>query len=348
VTITLTDAQRTVLATGLPGLDLPAVPVTPAELLALTGWASGERLDGLLWQAVSAGDLLLDDGDPASAQAAREAVMGANVNGLRISLAAEATALDAIGVLRAAGVEPYLFKGLATSHLDHPDPAWRTFFDADLVVPRPAFLHAIDALLAAGYAREVPALRRYFDARYARAVVLRAPSGIEVDLHAAVAEGYFGIKLDHARLRQHPATVSLGGEVCSAFSPAARLVCSCYAIVLSRGPGLRLRRDLAQQLSTGGEEALLAACEIVGEEGTPVIAEALRRMLDVIAIPGVDGWLPDVTPTRRGTKALRYAELAKTKGWSADGRSALLALWPLDKVRFMWAVLRPSATKTTD
>jgi len=352
----LSAAQRTVLMSGLTAASIDprgSATVDERELGELVGWAAQERLDGLLWNALMSGELVVGgehdaDGAPRgvdddvqrdgrSYALARET----HLTNLKASLAAEATAAVSITALRGAGIDAFLFKGLANAHLDYADPALRNFFDADLLVRRADLAEAIETLLAVGFTRAAPPLRKRWEHRFARAVELRSPEGVELDLHAALATGYFGEILDHDALRVEPESVGLGPAQCAAFGPAARLLISCYAIVLSRGPGLRLYRDLAQQL-IGTEADWRAAARLAGD-GDAVIAEALLRLNRRF---GVDHeaveWARGISPSPTARKALSYARAAEQQGWSADARSTMLALTPAERVRFVAGIIAPS------
>jgi hypothetical protein len=328
----LSPAQRAVLLTGLPiAASEPPPSVSPEKLGALVGWATAERLVGLLAHALDGDDLVVDG---TGTDVVMERLRQAHLSGMRSSLAAEATGLAAIEALRAAGVEPFVFKGIATAHLDYDDPSQRPFFDADLLVPRPDLPRAIDALSVAGFRRNGPSIGRRWEHRFARAVELRFRDGVELDLHASLATGYFGQVLDHDLVRTDVIDVSLGGIGFRAFGPTARLLISCYAIVLSRGPNLRLYADLVRQLAVTGSDWRLAA-HWAGA-GECVIAGALRRagMLLDLSHPAIE-WAQDVVPLATPQRALDLAQVAETDGWSADARSALLALGLVDRARFM-------------
>jgi hypothetical protein len=353
MTAQLTLAQRTVLLSGVPiearlgersdGPPQPsdeaaAVTVTLDEFRSLIGWAQAERLCGLLWRAHQAGELSIVAGaSPASVAGVEAALREAVVAALQSSLAAEATGLCAVGALRSAGIEALLFKGLATAHLDYSDPAERTFFDADVLVARRDLPAAVAQLARAGFSRAPSRLRPSWERRFARAVELRNRSGVELDLHAALATGYFGQRLDHDLVRTDRATVDLGGVECHAFGSTARLLISCYAIVLSRGPALRLYGDLARQLLVVGADWRTAA-RWAGD-GDCVVAEALRRVGAVLDIEheALD-WATTVVPSERAQRALDLAVIAEAAGWSADARSTLLALGAKDRARFALGV----------
>jgi hypothetical protein len=326
-----------VLAAGLPderSTDDRAVRIDEESFRQLLVWAVQQRLTGLLCEALQQGSLVVEAG---CADELVEQAHDAHRSALHHALAAEATAVTISSLLAAMGIAAYAFKGIANAHLDYPDPAWRTFFDTDVYVARQQFGEAIGVLLDAGYTRTSVPLGARWERRFARACELRSPGGIEVDLHAAVATGYFGTVLDDRSLRADPDSIALAGDTVTAFSLPARALISCYSIVLSRGPGLRLQRDLAQQL-VALDGRWREVVDLAGTDGHIVIAESLRTV--ATTFPGVGPspeileWASGVRPTELARRALVFADRGEKVGWSADARSAMLALGPIDTTRF--------------
>ena len=332
----MTPAEAAVLAADLASGSQAPVEIHGEEFEALLRWSQHERMIGVLVTALEHRIVVVgsrNDGHLDAFGRAREAHRTA----LRITLAAEATAVHAVRVLRRAGVEPFVFKGSATAHLDYADPALRTFHDADLHVDRSDFGAAIDALVADGFRRSPTVLSSRWERRFARACELKSPDGVELDLHAAVATGYFGERLAHDRLRATPDRVWLGGEEISAFSLPARALISCYGVVLSRGPGRRLERDLLQQLRHLGDR-WPEMVSLGGDDGAAVISAAIGSISGTagssVFDPELVEWAGSVTPGPRARQALHLAEQAWASGWSADARSTMLALSPWDRVGF--------------
>ncbi len=116
------------------------------------------------------------------------------------------------------------------------------------------------------------------DGTVAGAIKRNITDVLESHRHAPLATGYFGEILDHDALRDDArteagtSTVHLAGVDHRCFGPAGRLLISSYAIVLSRGPGIRLVRDLAQQLLVTGADWQHAA-RLAGD-GESVLAAA--------------------------------------------------------------------------
>lgn len=338
----LRSLRQTVAGWGLPGAVVPEgpIPVEAAEMAAIRGWAHDERLDGLLWAAVEGGAFDLDD-------TMTEAVRDDHLRGLRATLTVEAVAADVVTHLGAAGLASRLLKGIAAAHLDYPDPAWRSCFDTDVLVPRQHLMDAVDVLVAAGYRRAEPGLAPWWEQRFARAVVVEAPNGVEVDLHASIATGYFGTAFDHDALLAGPgAPVMLGGVAATGLPGVVRLLASCYSVVLGRGGHVRLWRDIAQQLLVSGCDWEAAVALAATGDGTVVLAEALRGM---VAATGVGDdhparqWAAGVCPSERAQRAMAHATAAEEQGFASDARSTLLGLGWGDRARFIAGLAFPPA-----
>jgi hypothetical protein len=331
------NARRAVLLAGipLPGRRSRPVELVPAALDELIAWATQERLTGLLHRAWLAGDLTIGpDAAEHDVERLSSALDEAAVTGARSSLTAEATGVAAVGALREFGIEGRLFKGVATSHLDYQDPAERTFFDADVIVRRRDLGPSVDVLDRAGFRRGRAVMRPAWERRFARAVELRNDAGVELDLHAALATGYFGMVLDHDVVWADSVPLRLGGLDCPTFGATSRLLISCYAIVLSRGPRCRLVADLARQLLVSGAD-WEAAVEWAGD-GDCVVGEALRQLGDVLGAEhaAVEWARRSTVPSPMARRALQHARAAESKGWSEDARSTILALGAVDRARF--------------
>ena len=297
------------------------------ELEGLVAWARDERLIGLLWAALQATELVIaPDVDRERSDRLSSMVQEAVLSGLRSALAAEATGVAALEALRSGGIDAHACSRASRRPTSTTTiPPSRVFYDADLLVARRDLGSAVAVLSDAGFRRVSIAMRPSWERRFAAGGRIRYERGVELDLHAAIATGYFGQVLDHDLLRTDLASVHLGGGEYSAFGPTGRLVVSCYTIVLSRGPQLRLYADLARQLLVSGADWQLAARWAA--DGDCVIAEALRRLGVLLDIDhdAID-WAGTVVPSTTARRALDYAVRAERDGWSADARSALLAL----------------------
>jgi len=92
----------------------------------------------------------------------------------------EAELLAVAGVLDEAGIEFVVLKGLATGHLDHPSAAWRQTNDVDLLLSAADVGNAARLLVERG---AVPVVSDEIST-VTKAMTVKMPSGVEVDLHA--------------------------------------------------------------------------------------------------------------------------------------------------------------------
>lgn len=330
-------ARAVVLGWALPGATTRPVALTSEQADTLFTWAAGHRLGGLLWAALDGGAITLA---PAEAERARDLHVGE----LRTTLRIEATAARVVETLAAAGVDSWLLKGLAAAHLDYPDPAWRNSADTDVLIARRDLTRSLGALAGIGIIRSRPGLAPWWERRFARTVELCSPIGVEVDLHVALAVGWFGVRLDHDQLVASPAeTFDLGSVIAAALPGPARVLSTCYSIVLSRGGHDRLLRDLAQQLLVSECDWSDALALARTGDGEAVLHEALR--LATAAIPalaahhaaGADA----PAPSQQAAEALQLARHAEQDGWTADARSTLRALGWMDRARFLFGLAMP-------
>lgn len=325
------------------GLAVPPpdqVVVGGDDAAELVGWLHRERLTGVAWDALDADALVLDG-------AAREHLAELHTEALGLTVVAEATALWVVELLAQHGIDAWLMKGLAAAHLDVPEPGWRTTSDVDLLVARDHLAGAVAALEHAGARRAEPPLAPWWERRYARAVVLRTADGVELDVHAAVAEGYFGRRLDHGALLS-PAGDEywLGGVAVRGLHPTARLVASCYGWVLGRGGGVRLQRDTVSQLRHPACDWRGAVALCARGDGEAVLARGLRAAHETVGVTlpdDVEAWAAGVRTSRRAGRALHLAERAERLGWAADARSTLMALALHDRPGYVAGVLWPPA-----
>lgn len=110
-----------------------------------------------------------------------------------IQLALERELLRVIETLEECAIEVRVLKGLATGTLDYPDPSMRQTGDIDVLVRPHDLLRSEFALRRAGYT-PLPGSNA-IDPRLVAGFTLLSPSGVEVDVHAALS-------------RYHPRTAS--------------------------------------------------------------------------------------------------------------------------------------------
>ncbi len=140
-----------------------------------------------------------------------------------------------------------VLKGAVLAHAAYADPLLRPFTDIDLLVPGDRIEHAISVLGTYGYQRARPEPAPGYDARVGKAVALRHPGGVVIDLHRTLAAGNAGEGIDVDEILAGRRQVPLGAYTVHAPSWEAHLVeCALHAVV---GDGLARPlslRDIAE------------------------------------------------------------------------------------------------------
>lgn len=115
------------------------------------------------------------------------------------ALRTERQLLAASRVLRGVGIRHCGLKGVALAHSVYPEPATRTFNDADLLIEPTRFGDAVEVLTACGWQRSLPEIAPGFDDRFAKDVPL-VRNGVALDLHRTLIEGPYGARIDVERM----------------------------------------------------------------------------------------------------------------------------------------------------
>ena len=299
------------------------------------------RVEGLAQRAATVG--VVSAPPPADAD-----IEHAWLAALRRSLEAEWWAYETITTLNAAAVDALALKGIAIAHLDHDDPCQRVFGDADIMIRRSDYDRAMNVLLAAGFQRVEPPVRVWWERRFSKAIMLRTPTGGELDLHLALTGGYFGARVDHARLWAAPHDrFDLGGIDVHALNREGRWLHACYHAVLGGGSGLRALRDVAQLLLIGGLNWQRAVDHAAADGTDAVIATAVRMTWEQLTLdpshPAAE-WAAAHAPDDAQRAALTRYQSASQTGWGPEGWSILPALGVVDRVRFLVGIAAPSGT----
>ena len=309
-------------------------PVADATTVSL---AVSHRVQGLLAAALEHKVVIAD-------AATTTAVLEAHLAALRTCLVAEETAVLAFDALHGAGVECRVLKGIAIAELDHDDPSHRVFGDADMLVARADYGGALDALFCAGFIRDEPPVRAWWERRFGKAIVLRAPNGGELDLHLALTGGYFGAALDGEAVMRRPGeAIMLAGRVMSALDREDRLVQACLHSVLGGGSGLRAQRDIAQLLIVREADWRLTIER--ADVADAVLARAIRHAWTALELtvehPALK-WAISHRATEQQEKALASYDAAVSSTWGPEGRGVLAALGSFDRLRFVAGLAFPS------
>jgi hypothetical protein len=335
------DVLRVAVGHGLPGGELEAAAsgielVLDEDVIAL---ANRHRVQGLLWTAVEDGVVV---GDEAQVDAARRARAVA-LDHCQTSLATAALTLDA---LDGVGVQARVLKGIAIANLDHADPAERMFGDADLLIRRTDYGTALAALTSADFVRAQPAVRGWWERRFGKAIVFRAPTGGELDLHLAITGGYFGVRIDHDELWASTSEpFLLDGVAAHGLDRQGRFLHACCHAVLGGGSGLRALRDVAQLVLISDAD-WRSVVERSRRDGTElVIAGAIRSTWTEL---GLDHghpllqWAASYVADPAQERAFAGYTAARGQGWAPEGLSVLGALGPLDRAGFLAGLAVPS------
>ncbi len=335
------DVLRVAVGYGLPGGEL--LDAAAGMELELDGdvieLADRHRVQGLLWVAVDDGVVT---GDASQVEAAR----ASRATAVRHCATAQATAALAIEILDGAGIDVRVLKGIAIANLDHRDPTERMFGDADLLVRRVDHGAALAALATAGFERVQPAVHGWWERRFGKAIVFRAPNGGELDLHLAITGGYFGARIDHDELWANASEpFLLDGISARGLDREGRLLQACCHAVLGGGSGLRALRDVAQLVL------------ISGADWRAVVTRAQRDGIDLVIAGAVHAtwtdlgldhrhpflqWAAAFVPDPVQTRALAGYLAASDEGWAPEGYTVLAALTPVDRVRFLAGLAVPS------
>ena len=278
--LTAEAVLRAVLGRDLGSqLPLPAAPLDEAVWFVLSSTATAERLWGEVADAIATGDLVATD---EQASAVHEHHVGAMGTALEL----EALALDVVDLLAREGLEVRIIKGLATAHLDHPDPARRSFGDVDLLVAPGRFRDTIDVLEANGWQRDLPERRPGFDERFGKDGTLQRERWGQVDLHRTLTLGPFGLWIDLDELWAGSEPFALADRTVEALDPPRRLLHACYAAVLTDPvPRLSLLRDVAL-LAAEGPGVLAEAIELSRRwRGEAVLSLGLNLAIERLGIP---------------------------------------------------------------
>jgi hypothetical protein len=326
--------------------DVAAAPLV-AEPLDAEVWAgvvehvAGERLEGLLVDAIERGSWAVDDGQ-------REAALARHREAMARALVLDRHLLVLVDRLRAASIENRVLKGAAVAHLDYPDPSLRPYRDVDVLVRPGDIERARDLLIASGGERRYAEPRPGFDRRFGKGIALVMPEGHEIDLHRTLALGPFGLRIDLDELWQGAEPFTVGGQTLAALDRPRRFLHACYHTMLGGAePPLLGLHDVAVTAPATATDVAEAVALATRFEGMAVVAAAMDRTRQVLGcdLPvEVVAAVADHRPSRRAAAWLRAS--------SGSGRSsASLAMAGLgavawrDRPSYLAAVALPRRAK---
>lgn len=265
----------------------------------------------------------------------------------RRCVSVETALLDTVSALGEAGLTPFVLKGVASAHLDYPDPMLRTFNDVDLLV-RPGDIDAaIAALEGAGSRRDLPARSSSWDSRFAKDIPLVHPTGVEIDLHRSLAQGAFGLWIDPVWLVEEPSTFCLGGVDVAAGRPAARAFHAVIALTIGESDQ-RLAHVVDLVLASKRVEDPSEVLELCRRcRSVALYEEAMDRIVQVLGTPVTtanrDPFTRADEPASRSEGLARRAYRTARGSHTGELLTGFLALGGVrDRVDYGRALLAPS------
>lgn len=312
-------------------LELP-----PAEVTRLVASASHTGLVALLGAALDLGAVVGEAGTQ-EAGAVRAIVREEWTDRLATVVAHDALLVDAVDHLEGHGIPTRALKGAALAHLDEFDPSWRTYGDADVLVPDDHLMDAVDALGELGLVPLLPPVRRRWADRFAKGVTLRADDGRHLDLHRTLAAGPFGDRLDSSALFADGTPFDVGGTTIIALAAANRFAHACYHAALSATCSHRHRRDVAL-LAAKVRPADLPVVADVGWS-TTVIAAAVESVTDAGAMPS--DWVEWSAGAARSRDDERLIVAARASFATAARASIRDGRGPVDTTRYLSGLIWP-------
>lgn len=213
------------------------VELTSAQVQSVCDSAAFEGLAALVGAAIEVGAVQCDAADT-------ERVNAVWMERMAWCVQLDGVLIDVVARLAAAGIDTRVLKGAAVAMLDEPDPAWRSYGDVDVLVPRDALVRAADVLATAGWRPEVPPVSRRWAARHAKSLTLVDGSGVQVDLHRLLATGPLGDRVRSSALFDLGDPVVIGGHEVMALGRLHRFFHACYHASLGAVRGPRHDRDL--------------------------------------------------------------------------------------------------------
>jgi hypothetical protein len=130
-----------------------------------------------------------------------------------------------------------VLKGVATAHLDYPDPWWREFVDIDLLIDPTDRTRATALLERAGWVQGYALPKGHED--YTHAVTF-VHEGMELDLHQRIGHRALGLRVPTRGLLDRAAPFEIAGSELRALDEIDRLIHSALHAVASRGLNRRL------------------------------------------------------------------------------------------------------------
>ncbi|MGE3074358.1 MAG: nucleotidyltransferase family protein [Dehalococcoidia bacterium] len=164
------------------------------------------------------------------------------------------SAMRAVTVLRANGVEPVALKGLGLIASAYREAALRPMHDVDLLIAPGSYRASVDALVDAGWKPLRGDRADFFRrVRVFHALPLAGPDGIEVDLHRRMLEeNCFPGADEHALARTR--CFEIGDDTVTTLAPEDHVINACvHGVRWDPVPALRWVLDVVVAVRSAGE-----------------------------------------------------------------------------------------------
>lgn len=240
------DLASTVAAFDLDGTSRApwSVPIRERDWPRYLRMLIDYRLTGIATAALEAGWVSLTD-----AQA--EELLAAQRRSMAWALKIERALVRMGEVFESAGLNVIVLKGTAVAHALYPDPSWRCFGDLDLLVRAGDWRRSLEVLASQGLRRKLPEPRPGFDERFGKAATHARSDGLEVDLHANLAAGPFGIWLPADELFHHTQRFRLADRDLNRLDDTSATMHALIHAALGSSPPLLVPlRDAAQVVAS--------------------------------------------------------------------------------------------------
>ena len=313
------------------------IGLSPDEVRRLVGSASHTGLVALLGAAIDLGLVVCEA--RAHAGAARdveETVRTVWADRLATVVAHDALLVAAITHLERNGIPARVLKGAALAHLDEIDPSWRTYGDADVLVPDDRLSEAMEVLGELGMSPLLPPVRRWWADRYAKGITLQTADGRHLDLHRTLAAGPLGDRVHSSWLFADGTPVEVGGHTLTALSDTNRFAHACYHAALSATCSHRHRRDVALLARTVRPDDLVGVAS--AGWSTTVIAAALEIAAAAGGVPS--DWLEWIADQERSRDDEVLLVAARTS-FATAARVSIGHRGPIDVARYVAGLAWP-------
>jgi hypothetical protein len=248
--------------------------VEPAEPDRFRDAVVAHRLTGFAESAIESGRLQVPD------QIAGQLRDAHTVATLRSGLLrCELTTIAPL-LADACGVEPIAFKGPVVSELLYEPRTLRPYADLDLLFPASRLEAATDALVAAGYRRDLH-LRPGFAERYRHDLHLSRHQGklqLGIDLHWRITDDNVGVQLAYERIE--PDRIAIDGVEVGCPDPADHLLMLALHFVGDRQRRLLWIEDIRRTALAADDRQWQTAFERAESRG---LSWVLNRALDYAA-----------------------------------------------------------------